>query len=110
MRRGKHRRRPSHSLVNQPEKTAERNYNPAVVPAARLSRIARSVNISRWFRYPAGPTPEHFLAFMTDEDLALLARLGIGGVRLTIGGEQLIRKHDDSALVEDTLACLKTAI
>lgn len=81
-----------------------------MVPFSRLARFAKSVNVSRWFRYPAGPTPEHFLTFMTDEDLQLLTRLGVGGVRLTIGGEQFIRQDRDDAPVEETLGCLKTAI
>jgi endoglucanase len=47
---------------------------------------------------------------MTDEDLTLLGRLGVGGVRLTIGGGQLIRPDRDDAPVEEMLAFLKTAI
>src|SRR3712207_2316526 len=61
----------------------------STVPPHRLARLARSVNASRWFRYPASRTPEHFLNFITEADLDLLVSLGVTGVRLTVGVEQL---------------------
>jgi hypothetical protein len=52
------------------------------VVAAEL--LARGVNISRWFRYPAEKSERHFRGFISDADLDLLAAMGVATVRLAV--------------------------
>ena len=49
-----------------------------------LTRLARGVNISRWFRYPAEDSERHFRGFITDADLDLLVTMGVTAVRLAV--------------------------
>jgi endoglucanase len=82
----------------------------SAIPLDRLARLNRCVNVSRWFRYPSGPTRDHFFTFITDADLDLMTRLGVTGVRLTIGAEQIIAKDLDDRPIIETVDCLKVAI
>lgn len=52
--------------------------------ATLLQSLARGVNISRWFRYPAENSERHFRAFITDADLDLIAAMGATCVRLAV--------------------------
>src|SRR5260370_7763230 len=77
---------------------------PAVhgVPASRLARLARCVDITRWFwavsdAMPKDATPKdatlaHFGTYMGDDDLALIHQLGFRCVRLSIEPDLLYRK------------------
>ena len=61
-----------------------------IVPPARVKRLARGVNISRLFRYPAAPPAVHYPNFITESDLDLLRHMGVTCVRLTIGADQIM--------------------
>src|SRR5258706_14179964 len=59
------------------------------VPAARLARLARCVDITRWFWAvgdvtPQQPLPVHDASYMGHADLELIHRLGFRFVRLSI--------------------------
>ena len=77
---------------------------------ARIGRLARCVNISRWFRYCASETEEHFLHFIRDDDISLLVRLGVTGVRLTIAIDQIARPPIDDRPDPQRLSYVRRAI
>ncbi len=52
------------------------------VPAQRLARLATGANICRWFRFPRRDSPAHFDNYIPDEEVAMIARMGIKHVRL----------------------------
>jgi hypothetical protein len=54
------------------------------VPAARLARLARCVDIAHWFWGVSDATPGHFAAYLGDGDLELIHQLGFRCVRLSI--------------------------
>src|SRR5258708_40144756 len=67
------------------------------VPAARLARLARCVDITRWFWAvgdvaPQQPLPTHFAMYMGDGDLELIHRLRVRCVRPSIAPTLLFQK------------------
>src|SRR4051812_43370474 len=76
----------------------------------RAARLARCVNISRWFRFPASESAEHFQNFITDKDLDLLVALCVRGVRLTVAADQIIRPPVDDRPDPERLAYIDAAI
>jgi hypothetical protein len=63
-----------------------------------LARLARGVNISRWFRYPAEDSEHHYRGFITDGDLDLLVATGVTCVRLAVDPRYLHLRWLDEAL------------
>src|SRR4051812_18398956 len=49
-----------------------------------LAALARGVNLSRWFRYPAQDSESHYRGFITDADLDLIVAMGVASVRLAV--------------------------
>lgn len=54
----------------------------AAVPAARLAVLARGINITGWFRFAAGRSPDALAAYMSDTALRGLRQAGFSFVRL----------------------------
>ena len=67
-----------------------------------LARLARGVNISRWFRYPADNSEPHFRGFITDADLELLIAMGVTAVRLAVDPPYLRPQWVDEAVARLT--------
>ena len=63
-----------------------------------LARLARGVNISRWFRYPAEDSERHFVHFITEADLDLIVAMGVTAVRLAVDPRYLRPAYLDEAL------------
>src|SRR5260221_4567009 len=90
------------------------------VPASRLARLARCVDITRWFwavsdAMPKDATPKdatlaHFGTYMGDDDLALIHQLGFRCVRLSIEPDLLYRKATPQATDTVTLCYFDTAV
>src|ERR1035437_5844948 len=53
------------------------------VPPSRLSRLATGANICRWFRSPRGNPAEHFTNYISEDEAACMARIGLKHVRLS---------------------------
>ncbi len=69
----------------------------AEVPAARLATLARGVNITNWFRYPAAQDDAYFRTYIGDATLAGLRRAGFTFVRLAVQPELMLRDgHPDT--------------
>lgn len=54
------------------------------VPAARLARLGRSANVTRWFNNPFSDTADHYRNYLGNADLALLRELKITTLRLAV--------------------------
>jgi len=54
------------------------------VPAARLARLSRSANVTRWFNSPPSDTADHYRNYLGNADLALLRELRITTLRLAV--------------------------
>src|SRR5260221_11396729 len=85
------------------------------VPAARLARLARGGDITRWFWAvgdvtPQQPLPVHFATYMGDGDLELIHRLGFRCVRLSIEPTLLFQKATPTAVDTATLGYIDTAV
>ena len=65
----------------------------STVPAARLARIRHGINLSEWFAQvydPKGYTKEHFEAWTTATDIALIKSAGFDHVRLSINPQPMM--------------------
>ena len=67
-----------------------------------LAHLARGVNLSRWFRYPADDSAHHYLNFITDTDLDLLVSMGVTSVRLAVDPRYLHLHWLDEAVARMT--------
>jgi hypothetical protein len=73
-----------------------------VVAAALLAKLARGVNVSRWFRYPAAESEHHYRGFITEADLDLLVAIGVTAVRLAVDPRYLDLTYVDEAVARLT--------
>src|SRR5271169_6224370 len=63
------------------------------VPASRLAHIRHGVNLSEWFAQvydPKGYTKEHFQAWTTATDIALIKSAGFDHVRLSVNPQPMM--------------------
>ena len=79
------------------DQTQTNGATPRVAPLS-FPRLARGVNVARWFRYPAEDSDAHFRHFLSDADLDLLAAMGATTVRLAVDPRYLRPNHLDAAL------------
>jgi len=66
---------------------AQTNSALAAVPESRLAHLRHGVNLSGWFAQvsdPKGLTDDHFKSWVTDDDLALIRKLGFDHVRVGV--------------------------
>lgn len=61
------------------------------VSPARLQRLSRGVNLSRWFRFPKAHTPAFYAEHIQERDLTLLRSLGLTHVRLAFHPQYLLK-------------------
>lgn len=79
------------------QRTATSSQLPrAGVPASRLARLARCVDVTRWFWAVSDFTPLHFTSYLGNEDLELIHRLGFRCVRLSIDPDLIYHKATPS--------------
>ena len=62
----------------------------AEVPAARLATLARGVNFTNWFRYPARRDDAFLRHYIDDDTLATLRGVGFTFVRLAVQPELML--------------------
>src|ERR1700746_2505872 len=78
--------------------------HPAGVPPKRLAHLRHGINASEWFAqvYDAkGYTKEHFQAWTTAQDIALIKAMGFDHVRLSVNPEPMFRhNHADEIPAE----------
>ena len=103
--------------------TAQRTYAPASyapasyaptppangVPAARLTRLARAANVTRWFNNPVSDTPDHYRSYLGAADITLLKRLNITALRLAVRPDRLFDINAPT-IFKDKISYLDKAI
>ena len=76
---------------------------PSSVPAARLAHLRHGVNLSEWFAQvydPIGYKKEHFEAWTTSADIALIKSAGFDHVRLSVNPQPMMdsaNRHNGTA-------------
>lgn len=80
---------------------------------ARVEKLKRGINASEWFAQvydKRGYTPEHFQAWTTVEDIALIKSMGFDHVRLSVNPQPMFNDHEPNKIPADYLASLDAAV
>ena len=80
------------------------------VPASRLARLRRGINLSHWFAQSADYSKAHLESHTTAEDFALIKSIGFDHVRLTLEPAPLFNDDDPGKLKEEHLKYLDHAL
>ena len=82
----------------------------AEVPRARLERLSAGANITQWFQ-AYGPQPDsHYTDYMSDDEIALIRRLGLRHVRLCFSPQYLYDPANPDQPIESHAATLEASI
>jgi aryl-phospho-beta-D-glucosidase BglC (GH1 family) len=84
----------------------------------RAQKLRRGINASEWFAQvydKRGYTPEHFHAWMTDDDIALIKSMGFDHVRLSVNprpssNQGLFNEREPNKIPADYLGYLDAAV
>jgi endoglucanase len=85
----------------------------STVPPARLAHLRHGINASEWFAQvydKRGYTKEHFQAWTTAEDVALMKSMGFDHVRLSINPQPMMPNHRPDEIPAEYLAALDAAV
>lgn len=80
---------------------------------ARADKLKRGINASEWFAQvydKRGYTPEHFQAWTTAGDIALIKSMGFDHVRLGMNPQPMFDAHEPNKLPADYLSALDAAV
>ncbi len=80
------------------------------VPASRLARLRRGINLSHWFAQSADYSKAHLESHTTAADFALIRRLGFDHVRLTLEPAPLLNNEDPNILRLEYVTYLDQAL
>jgi hypothetical protein len=80
------------------------------VPAVRVQRLSKAVNITRWFWFPEGSGQAYWENYMTDADLKLMREMGVLSVRLVISPTYFYQVNDPATLNPDMIGYLDKAV
>jgi endoglucanase len=83
------------------------------VPASRASHLRHGINASGWFGGvydPRGYTKEHFEAWTTAEDIALIKAMGFDNVRLCLDPVRMMPRHRPDEIPADYQGYLDAAV
>src|ERR1039458_9019731 len=67
----------------------------------RAERLKRGINASEWFAQvydKRGYTPEHFQAWTTAEDIALIKSMGFDHVRLSVNPQPMFNEREPNKI------------
>lgn len=79
----------------------------------RAERLRRGINASEWFAQvydKRGYTPEHFQAWTTAEDIALIKSMGFDHVRLSVNPQPMFDEHEPNKIPTKYLSYLDAAV
>jgi endoglucanase len=80
---------------------------------ARAEHLKRGINASEWFAQvydKRGYTVEHFQAWTTAEDIALIKSMGFDHVRLSVNPQPMFSAREPNKIPADYLASLDAAV
>src|SRR5271170_6374221 len=79
----------------------------------RAARLKRGINLSEWFAQvydKRGYTAEHFQAWTTAEDIALIKSMGFDHVRLSVNPQPMMANHRPEEIPAEYLGYLDAAV
>ena len=79
------------------------------VPRRRLDRLATGANVCRWFRFPRGNSAEHFTNYISEDEAAYMAQIGLRHVRLCVA-PRVIMERSSGDVIEERGKQLEAAI
>ena len=80
---------------------------------ARVGKLKRGINASEWFAQmydKRGYTKEHFQAWVTAEDIALVKSMGFDHVRLGVNPQPMFDEHEPNKIPAEYLGYLDAAV
>lgn len=80
---------------------------------ARAQHLRRGINASEWFAQvydKRGYTPEHFQAWTTAEDIALIKSLGFDHIRLSVNPQPMFNAQERNKIPAQYLSYLDAAV
>ncbi len=80
---------------------------------ARAERLKRGINASEWFAQvydKRGYTPEHFQAWTTADDIALIKAMGFDHVRLSVNPQPMFNEREPNKIPAEYLGSLDVAV
>ena len=80
---------------------------------ARAERLKRGINASEWFAQvydKRGYTPEHFQAWTTVDDIALIKSMGFDYVRLSVNPQPMFNEREPNKIAAEYLGHLDAAV
>jgi len=80
---------------------------------ARAQHLKRGINASEWFAQvndKRGYTPEHFQAWTTAEDIALIKSMGFDHVRLSVNPQPMFSEREPNKIPAEYLGYLDAAV
>jgi len=80
---------------------------------ARAQHLRHGINLSEWFAQvwdKRGYTREHFEAWTTDEDIALIKSMGFDHVRLSVNPQPMFTMNQPQKLPPEYLGYLDAAV
>jgi endoglucanase len=80
---------------------------------ARAEKLKRGINASEWFAQvydKRGYTPEHFQAWTTAEDIALIKSMGFDHVRLSVNPQPMFNEREPNKIAAEYLGNLDAAV
>jgi endoglucanase len=83
------------------------------VPAVRLTHLRHGINTGAWFAQvydPKGYTKEHFEAWITPDDIALIKSMGFDNVRLSVNPAPMFRNKRPDEIPPEYLGYLDAAV
>jgi endoglucanase len=80
------------------------------VPASRLARLRRGINLSHWFAQSRDYSETHLKTHTTARDIALIKSLGFDNVRFTVEPAPLMDEAEASRLKPEYLGQLDAAL
>src|SRR6202171_1032908 len=87
-------------------------YAPPMV-FRRAEKLRRGINASEWFAQvydKRGYTPEHFQAWTTADDIALIKSMGFDHVRLSVNPQPMLREREPNKIPPEYLGYLDAAV
>ncbi len=80
---------------------------------ARAQKLKRGINASEWFAQvydKRGYTPEHFHAWTTADDIALIKSMGFDHVRLSVNPQPMFNEREPNKIPAEYLSHLDAAV
>jgi aryl-phospho-beta-D-glucosidase BglC (GH1 family) len=79
------------------------------VPRSRLDRLATGANVCLWFRSPRRNQPDHFTNYISEDEAAFMAQIGLKHVRLCVA-PRVIMDRTSGDIIEERGKQLEAAI